>query len=124
MVDLNALGQVIDTSFGRSSTPKTASYSVKLSFAGDGRLLASFAAVVSFASEKSMIETKRRYEDESKSVIDAVIKAVKSNYKDLAGSALTLKEASTDTSVEIINFNHFNAVRKAYIRRKTIFEFS
>ena len=51
-LDINALGQAIDTTFGRSSTPKTASYSVKFSFMGDSRLLASYKVITNFVSEK------------------------------------------------------------------------
>jgi hypothetical protein len=45
-IDYNALGQAIDTTWGRSSTPKTSSYSVKLSILGPDRLLAAYAAIV------------------------------------------------------------------------------
>ena len=53
-INYNALGQALDTSWGRTSTPKTASYSVKFSLAGD-ILIASYQAVVNFATEKEMI---------------------------------------------------------------------
>ena len=59
-IDFNALGQAIDTTWGRSSTPKTASYSVKLSLLGPDRLLVSYAAVVNFGTERQMIEIDDR----------------------------------------------------------------
>lgn len=120
-IDYNALGQALDTTWGRSSTPKTASYSVKFSLSGDV-LVASYQAVVNFASEKEMVVMKRMYEDESKEVIDQVLKNVKAVYKDLSGNSLTTKEHSTSTSIEIIGFNVHNPKRTAYVRRKTSFE--
>lgn len=120
-IDYNALGQAIDTSWGRSSTPKTASYSVKFTMAGDV-LVASYQAVVNFASEKEMILMKRMYEEESQNVIAEVLKNIKSVYKDLSGNTLTVKEYNTSTSVEIIGFNVHNPKRTAYVRRKTSFE--
>ena len=121
-IDYNALGQAMDTSWGRSSTPRTASYSVKLTMLGPDRLLASYAAVVNFGTEKQMIDMKRRYSDESESITNEVLKAVKANYKDLAGSSLSSKELSSVDSLEIIGFNVHNPRRTAYYRRKTVFE--
>lgn len=121
-IDYNSLGQAIDSTWGRSSTPKTSSYSVKLSVLSAGRLMASYAVVVNFGTERQMIECKRAYEAESKSVINEVMKHVKATYKDLAGSALSAKEISSSDSVEIINMNVHNAKRTAYYRRKTVFE--
>lgn len=121
-IDYNALGQAIDTTWGRSSTPRTASYSVKLTMLGPDRVLASYAAVVNFGTERQLIDMKRRYAEEAKSVTDSVMKNVKSNYKELCGESITAKESSSTDSVEIINFNVHNPRRTAYYRRKTVFE--
>lgn len=123
-IDINALGQAIDSTWGRSSTPKTASYSVKFSFMGDSRLLASYKVIMNFVSEKEMILMKRSCQEESESVIAEHVKFVKDSYKQLTGDTLTLKEekgSSTD-SLEIINFNVHNPKRTAYYRRKVVFE--
>ena len=123
-VDLNALGQAIDTTWGRSSTPKTASYSVKMTLLAPDRLQLSYAAIVNFANEKQMIDVKRAYCEEADAVIAEVIKRVKAIYKDLTGSALTLKVAKDNVgdSLEIINTSAHNARRTAYYRRKAVLE--
>ena len=123
-IDYNALGQAIDTTWGRSSTPKTASYSVKMSLLGPDRLLVSYAAVVNFGTERQMLEMKRAYSSEADSVVAEVIKRVKSVYKDLTGSSLAIKvtENVEADSLEIINLNVHNAKRTAYYRRKAAFE--
>jgi hypothetical protein len=121
-IDYNVLGQVIDTTWGRSSTPKTASYSVKLTLLGPDRMLASYQAVVNFGTERQMIDMKRLYAEEAESIINEVLKTVKSNYKELTGSSLVTKEVNSTDSLEIINFNVHNPRRTAYFRRKTVFE--
>lgn len=120
-IDYNALGQALDTTWGRSSTPMTASYSVKFTLSGD-LLTASYASIVNFASEKEMVQMHKIYEEESQEVISAVLKNVKSVYKNITGNSLSTKENSTNTSVEIIGFNVHNPKRTAYFRRKTVFE--
>ena len=121
-IDYNALGQAIDTTWGRSSTPKTASYSVKVTMLGPDRLLVSYAAIVNFGTEKQMIDMKRRYSEESKAIMAEVLKTVKSNYKELCGESLKAKELDSTDSLEIIDYNVHNPRRTAYYRRKTVFE--
>jgi len=121
-IDINALGQAIDTTWGRSSTPKSASYSVKFTFLGSDKLLASYKVIVNFVSEKQMIEMKRSCSEESESVIAEHVKSVKDTYKTLSGESITLKEESSTDSLEIIGFNVHNPKRTAYYRRKVVFE--
>lgn len=121
-IDINALGQAIDTSWGRSSTPKTASYSVKFSLQGN-QLIVSFAAIVNFGTEKEMIVMKRAYAEESVAVINSVLKKVKATYKEISGGTLKTREVLTSDALEIIGFGVHNPKRTAYYRRKTTFEF-
>jgi len=121
-LNINALGQAIDTTWGRSSTPKTASYSVKFSFLGDSKLLASYKVIINFVSEKQMIEMKRQCSEESDDVISEHVKSVKESYKQICGDSLILKEENSTDSLEIIGFNVHNPKRTAYYRRKVVFE--
>lgn len=123
MVDINALGQSIDSSWGRSSTPKTASYSVKMSMQDD-KLIVLFSEIVNFAREREMIMVKRACSEESIKLINEVLKVVKSNYKKLSGQTLSTAEVSTDESVDIVGMNVHNPKRTALYRRKTVFEVS
>lgn len=120
-VDHIALGQALDTSWGRSSTPKTSSYSVKFSLNGN-ILTAMYTAIVNFGTEKEMIMMKRLYSEESISHTKAVISGIKNNYKELSGKTLKLSEISSDESVEIIGYGVHNPKRTAYFRRKTNYE--
>ena len=120
-IDLNALAQSLDSSWGRSSTPKTAGYSVKFTMHGD-RITALYAAIVNFGTEKEMIVMKRLYSDESIAIINEVLKSVKATYKDITGSSLKTSEVSTTDSLEVIEFGVHNPKRTAYYRRRTTFE--
>lgn len=123
--DLNmyALGQAIDSSWGRSSTPKTASYSVKFSLQGNC-LIATYNAIVNFGTEHEMIVLKRRYAEESISIVNAAMKNVKKTYKNLCGESLKVEELQSSDSLEIIGTAVHNPRRTAYYRRVTKFELS
>lgn len=120
-IDYNALGQAIDTTWGRSSTPQTASYSVKFSMMGE-RLVVTYQVVVNFASEKEMILMKRACKEEADRVVKAHLNTVKSTYKDLCGATLKTKMTESIDSLEIINFNVHNPKRTAYFRQKVVLE--
>ena len=121
-LDLNALATAMDTTWGRSSTPKTASFSVKLTMLGPDRVLASYAALATFASEKQMVEQKRRYVEEGKDVTGEVMKHVKESYKSLTGQSLTAKELTSVDSLEVVNMNVHTSKRLGYVRVKSVFE--
>lgn len=123
-IDINALGQAIDTTWGRSSTPRTASYSVKLKILSGDRVRVDYVTIVSFASDRQMAEMRKEYADEADRVIAAVVKNVKACYKDSTGSALSMKESTKHRAdhVEIINMNIHNAKRTAYFRRVAIYD--
>lgn len=121
-IDINALGQAIDTTWGRSSTPQVASHSVKFTFQGNDKLLASYVGIINFVSEVEMIKMKRSSEEDSDKVIAAYVKSIKDTYKKLSGESITLKEEAATDSIEIIGFNVHNPKRTAYYRRKVIFE--
>ena len=121
-IDINALGQAMDSTWGRTSTPKTASYSVKFTFAGQNRILASYKVIINFVSEKEMILMKRGCQEESQSVIDAYVKSLKDSYKELTGDSVSFKEESSTDSLEIIGFNVHNPKRTAYYRKQVFFE--
>lgn len=121
-IDFNALGQAIDTSWGRSSTPVTATRSVKVNLIGDSRMKVMYMTVVSFASNRDLVRVKKENEAEAGSVINQVVGTIKSTYKELAGRALKVKEVASDDSVEVIGLAVSNPNRTAYYRRTILFE--
>ena len=120
-IDYNALGQAMDTSWGRSSTPATAGCSVKFNLHGN-MLTATYIVMINFGTEKEMILTKRSCSEESISVTNEVMSKVKSTYKDISGKSLTVKQMFTGDSMEIVGFGIHNPKRTACYRRKTTFE--
>jgi hypothetical protein len=129
-ISINALGQAMDTTWGRSSTPSTASHSVKFTFADGNRIVASYASIISFISEKQMIETKITSDDHANRIIAMHVDSIKKDYKVLVEDSggykpsVSFKEISSTDSLEIIGFNVHNPLRKAYFRKKVIFEIS
>lgn len=121
-VDFNALQQAFDTTWGRSSTPRTAQFSVKFHLDGSQHMVASYCAIVNFASERQMVDQKRRYASESTDVVAAHVKFVKERYKKLSGKTLSVKETNAQDSIEVIGMNFYNPKRTAYYRLKVIFE--
>lgn len=121
-LNLSALGEAIDTSWGRSSSPVTSGFSVKMNVSGHYQLNLTYQTIVNFGTEREMLATKRLEEEQASKNIKSIIDNVKKNYKELSGSALKLKETSSSDSVEIVGMNVHNPKRTALYRRKCTFE--
>lgn len=121
-LDYNALGQAIDTSWGRSAAPIVNSFSVKMRMIGPDMLSVSYQTIVNFASERQMLQVKLREAELSAQNIKSVIDAVKNNYKETTSKSLKLKEVSTADSVEIVGFGIHNPKRTAIYRKQVVFE--
>ena len=89
---------------------------------GIDHILVSYQVIINFGTEVHMIKTKRSANEESESVIAEVIKHLKSNYKELCGQSISLKQTSVQDSLEIIGFGVHNSKRTALFRKKVIFE--
>lgn len=124
VININALGQSIDSTWGRSSTPRSASYSVKFTLQGGDRVIASYSVITNFVSEKQMIEMKRNAKEESNQIISKSVQQVKETYKQLTGENVSFSEESSTDSIEIIGFNVHNPKRTAYFRRNVVFSLS
>ena len=132
-VDLHALGDAINTSWGKASTndnldqeewggkafrPITP-YSVKASLKGNAVVL-SFAMIVNFPDDRSIQIMSKDYEQESKKITADALKKIKANYKDQSKLTLGLKEIDSRTSVEFISA--LGVKRTAYFRRISTYE--
>lgn len=121
-IDMSALGQAIDSTFGRSSTPKTASYSVKMTIVGPNLMNVSYGAICNFGNEREMIHMKRNYAEEARSIVKLVLKHVKDSYKELTGDSISLTEREPVDSVEILGMNSYNPKRTCLYRSKCLVE--
>lgn len=121
-IDYNALGQALDTSWGRASTPASSTYSVKFKMMGANYVVANYAVIVNFASEREMILTKRSCNEEAQRILKEVVKHIKASYKELSDKTLTMKQVNVSDSVEIIASSGHNPRRTAYYRFEATFE--
>jgi hypothetical protein len=121
-LDYNALGQAIDTTWGRSSSPIMNSFSVKMKMVGPDMLSVTYQTVVNFASERQMLQVKLLEEKLSLDNIKSVMDGVKNVYKDLTSKSLKTKEVSSGDSVEIVGMAVHNPKRTAIYRKQVVFE--
>lgn len=123
-IDYNALGQVIDTTFTRSSAtsgPVFSTHSVKATLVGDDKIKIYYVAVVNMVRDKELRDSCAMHENEADPVIEAAAKKIAKEYKETTGDSIKLKRTSVDSSVEVIDVNHFNQKRSAYFRRIAFF---
>lgn len=123
VINYNALNQILDTTFGRSSTPQSASYSVKFSFSGGDRLIATYIGIINFPSRTDAMIAKKSSEEDADRLVKSYIKSLKTRYKELTGEIISLKDVDETDSVEMIGGGyHHTSKRSAYYRKTFIFE--
>ena len=121
MQQTNTIGQIINDTWGVSSTPKSASSSLNVKLTGEDTMTFKYTTIVTFASEKSLHEQRRNLDLESAEIVNKRAADIKKLFKDATGESLTLKEITSDDDLEIIYFNQYTPLRRAYYRRTTIF---
>jgi hypothetical protein len=120
--DINALGNVIDTTFGRSSSYSGQS-SVKCSLAGDV-LTVNYVCVVTLVSEIPARDQVSTHKSAAQKIVNEYMKKIKSEFKDISGHALKTKEISSGDSIEILNASPYVLKRNAYYRFNATFSVS
>lgn len=119
--EYSVLGQILDTTHGRSSTVKSPTMSIKASVAGDS-LTFSYTTVCHLASDRHLRQQVESYSEESIQLLNEYMKDVKKKFKEFAGRALKASQIDTNDSVEIINTSPYVPTRTAYYRRSVTFE--
>lgn len=123
-IDFNALGQAIDTTWGRSSTPTVATQSVKFVLLNEDTIEVRYATIVNLVDSREFEKLKKRYTEDSSSVIDKAISKVKETYKEQAEKTIKFKQVDERDSFEYIDMNIYNGKRTAYFRRSVFFKVS
>ena len=122
--EISSLGQILDTTFGRTSTADNATASIKTKLQGSV-LTVRYKCIVHFASDAAMHEQKKLYDEESVKLVDDYVKRVKKEFKEAAGRALKVKQISTDDDIEIISAQpHISPKKVAYYTRYATLEIS
>jgi len=119
--DINALGQAMDTSWGKTANISP-TISVKSKFYGEGHIEVTYTTLVSFSDPSFMNRNKHNLEEEAAKTIKAYMKYLKREFKEVAGRELNESEKVSQNNVELTYYNTLSPLRRAYFRRKTIFE--
>ncbi len=121
MQQVNTLGQIIDTTFGKSSTTAAPTVSIKMTLQGNS-LIVKYTTLVHFASEQSMREQTKELERAAVQLTKKSIDEVEKDFKKIEGKTLNLKKKATDNGIELISMSPYNPRKVAYYRFNTTYE--
>ena len=112
--ETNVLGNLIDTTYGKSSSP-AGDYSIKCDL-GNETMTLKYTTIVHFASENGLRDQVDRCKEEAHARLDDYLKMVKADFRDISGSTLKTVDAGMGDNVELIQ-STANSLRKiAYYR--------
>ena len=109
--EVNAIGQICQTSWGKSSDAMRLTHSL----AGD-KLQLTMQQIVHFAREKSLDLQTRQLAEMSNDIFKDAIKNIKSQFKEAVGRALKVEEIDRDWDVEMVQATSNSPRRIAYYR--------
>ena len=112
--EVNILGQIIDNSYGKSSSPD-GTWSIKTTLAGDVMTM-KYMTVVHFATERGLGDQVQNCVSEATQRINAYLSEVKSAFKDGAGRALKTTDNGGMDDVELIQSTARSPRKIAYYR--------
>jgi hypothetical protein len=114
--DINALGQVIDTTWGRSSG--LLGHSCKVSLLSDDKLTIVYSTIQTLSSREAMSVEAKRLERDAVTIIGKVVKRVCDNFNELAGRQLRIKQLQDpESSFEVTSVQpHVSAATTALFR--------
>lgn len=121
MQEVNVLGQILNSTWGASSTTASPRYSIKHTMQGDVVTL-TYTTITNIVMGINPHDQVREQERESIQLISDYVKNVEKAFKQTAGRALKLSEIASDDSVEMISMSPHNPKRTAYYRRKTSYK--
>lgn len=120
--EVNILGQIMDSTWGRSSTVASPTMSLKGSLE-DRNLKIIFTTYATFASNLAMSQQVPRLEDEGKQGANSYLKEIKDAFKKEAGRTLKTKVISAEPSIEVISLQpHISPKRTVIFRYVTLLE--
>ena len=120
--EVNVLGQLLDTTWGRSSNAGAPTISVKGKIQGD-KILLTYTSYATFASSMAQSQQLPRFIDEGKQATALFIKKIRADFKTETGKTLSMKVLSSTPSVEIISLQpHVSPRRTVSFRFLTIAE--
>ena len=112
--ETNVLGNLVNTTYGRSSSP-AGDYSIKCDLAGETMTL-KYTTIVHFASENALRVQADRCKEEAHARLDDYLKMIKTDFRDISGSALKTVDAGMDDNVELIQSTANSPRKIAYYR--------
>jgi hypothetical protein len=82
------------------------------------QVIMKYMTVVHFAAEQALRLQTDRISDESIQLLTKCVSDLKSQFKDMTGKAIKLKEVANNDSLEVIVANNMSPRRVAYYRRQ------
>lgn len=118
--EINALGQVLDTTWGKSSTPKFATHSFKSKIVNEDHITVTYTTVVTFNSQIAQHIALQEFEADAKKMTKVYLGECKKAYKEECGKSITFKVESASPSVEMVGMSAYNTTKTAYFKLSTL----
>lgn len=119
--DLNILGSIIDTTYGRSSSSGGGGIAVRVQLAGDC-LVITYHEVVNIAKDRDKLQQVDPCRDRAQKSVKECASRIEKEFSKLSKHALKLKMKSEGSELEAMGYNFLSPVRPTLFRFKSTYE--
>lgn len=117
----NDLGQLLDTTWGKSSIHGDASSSIKAQLVGKDRLQVTYTTIIVAKDQQALEDQYRELSKRSVGIVSKYLSSIAKDYKEKTDKSIDLKVVSDSDNIEIIEVqSHVNKKRTAYYRRQSL----
>lgn len=123
--DINILGDIIDTTWGKTSSPSTIHHiSIKARILNEDTIHFQYSAIVNFTSYINTIPQKMQHREDGLKIINECLKLIKTKFKDRTGKTIKFDSEKIEDGMEMIHTQpYINSKKTAYFRVSSYFSF-
>ena len=114
------VSKVLNTTFGQTGPNplRTGTQVIKFEQLSDGLLKVLFITTVNYPSETRMRESRVRWEKDALAMIEAALKEISKNYKEMFKDEIKLSmvEDTFNDTFELMSYSQYNPMRRALYR--------
>jgi hypothetical protein len=119
--DINILGSIIDSTYGRQSSMGGGSSAIRKQLVGDC-LVITYHEVVNIAKDRDKIQQVDPCRERAQKLVKECANRIEEEFSKSAGRKLKLKVKSESGELEAMSYNFMSPVRPTLFRLKTTYE--
>ena len=121
--DINILGNIVNTTFGKSSIVKNNTISIKAGLSGEVLTL-TYTTICNLPTDRVSVDMLKDEQKVAAKLLNEYVAKMKKEFRAQSKHALKMKKLHESDDIELISMSAYNPKRTAYYRMRVSYEIS